>query len=57
MHAGPFVLSGQVTEEYGAVTVTIAGMRMLKGKPALPDKASERLDTVRSADGDWMRAA
>jgi error-prone DNA polymerase len=59
MNAGPFVLKGQVTEEYGAVTVTVKDMRLLKGKPSLPDKASETLDTVRSPDAnfDRMRAA
>lgn len=59
MNAGPFVLSGDVTEEYGAVTVTVKEMRLLKGKPVLPKRASETLDKVGTSntDLDWMHAA
>ena len=49
MNAGPFVLSGQVTEEYGAVTVTVNDMRLLT---FLPSSKMPSVDLP-----EWMRAA
>jgi hypothetical protein len=59
LKAGPFVLTGEVTEEYGAVTVTVKDMRLLKGKPSLPHASGEAPEAIRASDADfdWTRAA
>jgi error-prone DNA polymerase len=59
MNAGPFVVRGEVTEEYGALTVTVKDMRLLTTdrdgaqQTHIPGRPEDRRNPARS----WIRAA
>jgi error-prone DNA polymerase len=59
MNAGPFVIRGEVTEEYGALTVTVKDMRLLSAdrETASQAGATDLADGRRYATRNWIRAA